>query len=142
MKSRKSINSGEKYYLTDMSFYFSKNTDNRINFGPVLENIVYNYFKKLGYLISVGRIGQFEVDFIIRYDQNEYSYIQVAKTIMNDNYDESGINLTEEREYRPLENIKDGYSKYLLTLDKMFQKRSGIKHVNIINSIIANELFR
>lgn len=26
----------------------------------------------------------------------------------NDNYDETGKNLTEEREYRPLESISDG----------------------------------
>ena len=45
MKSKKSLNGEEKYYLTDLSFYFVKNTDNRINFGPVLENIVYNYLK-------------------------------------------------------------------------------------------------
>ena len=66
MKSKKSLNGEEKYYLTDLSFYFVKNTDNRINFGPVLENIVYNYLKSLGYNISIGKIGRFEVDFIIR----------------------------------------------------------------------------
>lgn len=41
----------------------------------------------------------------------------------NDNYDETGKNLTEEREYRPLESISDGYPKYLLTMDKLLQCR-------------------
>ena len=41
MKSRKSIMGEKKYYLSDLSFYYALNTDNRINFGPVLENIVY-----------------------------------------------------------------------------------------------------
>ncbi len=140
MKSKKSLNGDEKYYLSDLSFYFSQNTDNRINYGPVLENIIYNYAKNLGYKISVGKIGKLEVDFILRNAQNDYSYIQVAKTIDNDNFDENGLNLTEEREYRPLEQIKDGYSKYLLTLDKLLQKRSGVKHLNIVDVITKEEV--
>lgn len=139
MKSKKSLNGEEKYYLTDLSFYFVKNTDNRINFGPVLENIVYNYLKSLGYNISIGKIGRFEVDFIIRNLENNYAYIQVARTIDNDNFDENGKNKTEEREYRPLENIPDGYSKYLLTLDRFLQRRSGVKHLNIIDVMLNNE---
>nr|MDE7105773.1 hypothetical protein [Anaeroplasmataceae bacterium] len=106
------------------------------NYGPVLENIIYNYLKSKGYSVCIGKIGNFEVDFIIRNLSNDYSYIQVSRTIDNDNYDENGLNLTEEREYRPLETIKDGYSKYLLTMDKLLQKRSGVKHLNIIDMII------
>ncbi len=136
MKSKKSLNGGEKYYLSDLSFYFSRNTDNRINYGPVLENIIYNYLKSKGYSICVGKIGNLEVDFIIRNMSNDYSYIQVSRTIDNDNFDENGLNLTEEREYKPLESIKDGYSKYLLTMDKLLQKRSGVKHLNIMDMII------
>ena len=139
MKSKKSFYGDEKYYFTDLCFYFFKNTDNRINFGPVLENIVYNYLKSLGYNISIGKIGRFEVDFIIRNLENNYAYIQVARTIDNDNFDENGKNKTEEREYRPLENIPDGYSKYLLTLDRFLQRRSGVKHLNIIDVMLNNE---
>ena len=139
MKSKKSLNGEEKYYLTDLSFYFVKNTDNRINYGPVLENIVYNYLKSLGYKISIGKIGKLEVDFIIRNLANDYAYIQVARTIDNDNYDENGKNMTEEREYRPLESIPDGYSKYLLTMDRLLQKRSGIKHLNIVDMMLNND---
>ena len=32
--------------MADISFYFSTNTDNRINYGPALENLVYNLCKK------------------------------------------------------------------------------------------------
>ena len=39
MKSKKSLSGEKKYYLADMSFYFLRNTDNRINYGLVLENI-------------------------------------------------------------------------------------------------------
>ena len=65
MKSRKSLAGEKKYYLSDLSFYFALNTDNRINFGPVLENIVYFYAKSMGLKVSVGRIGKLECDFIM-----------------------------------------------------------------------------
>lgn len=136
MKSKRSLNGEEKYYLSDLSFYFSQNTDGRINYGPVLENIVYNYARSKGYKASIGKIGKLEVDFILRKRADEYSYVQVARTIDNDNYDENGKNITEEREYRSLESIADGYPKYLITMDKLLQKRSGVKHFNIVDMML------
>lgn len=124
LKSRKSLAGEHKYYLADLSFYFSTNTDNRINYGSVLENIVYIYAKSKGYVVSVGRIGKLECDFILRDMSASYSYVQVAMTIMN------SIE-TENREYTPLEKIMDNYPKYLITRNDMIQQRNGIKHVNI-----------
>ena len=66
MKSRRSLSGEKKFYLSDLSFFYALNTDNRINFGPVLENIVYNYARSLDYSVSVGRFGKFECDFIVR----------------------------------------------------------------------------
>ena len=48
---------------------------------------------------------------------------------------------TEEREYRPLESIKDNYPRYVVTTDYLLQQRSGIKHVNLIDFISKNEKF-
>ena len=125
-----------------MSFYFANQTDNRINYGPTLENIVYNYLLSNNYSASVGRIGKLEVDFIARDEITlDYAYIQVATRIINDIYDENGKLITEEREYAPLETITDGYPRYLLTLDKLQQKRSGVKHMNLISFILNNEKF-
>jgi len=136
-KSKKSLFGSEKYYLTDLSFYFLSNTDNRINYGPVLENIVYNYARSKNYRVSIGKVGANEVDFILRNQSLDYAYVQVARTISNENLDSEGRNITEEREYRPLEAIRDNYPKYLLTLDRLIQKRSGIIHANLID-FIAN----
>ena len=124
LKSRRSIIGEQKYYIADLSFYFMNNVDQRINYGPVLENIVYQYARSNNYAVSIGRIGNLECDFIVRSKYNQYAYIQVAMTIMNSKK-------TEDREYAPLENIKDGYPKYLLTRNDMIQRRNGIKHVNI-----------
>lgn len=129
MKSRRSISGEKKFYLSDLSFYYAYNTDNRINFGPVLENIVYTYAASRDYMISVGRIGRLECDFILRDKEMNYSYVQVAYTILESRE-------TEDREYRALESIKnDNYPKYLLTTDTLLQKRNGIIHANLIEFI-------
>lgn len=124
LKSRKSLRGEQKYYLADLSFYFALNTDNRINYGPVLENIVYSYARAQGCSVSVGRIGKLECDFILRNPDMGYAYVQVAMTIMADRS-------TEEREYRPFEQIRDNYPKYLLTRSDPIQQRDGIIHANI-----------
>lgn len=135
MKSRRSISGEKKYYLSDLSFYYAYNTDNRINFGPVLENIVYTYAASRDYRISVGRIGKLECDFILRDNEMNYSYVQVAYTIL-------GSRETEDREYRALESIKnDNYPKYLLTTDALLQKRNGIIHANLIEFIKDGRTF-
>lgn len=130
VKSKKSLRGEQKYYLADLSIYFSRNVDARINYGPVLENIVYTYLCAKGYKVSVGRIGALECDFITRIN-DEYRYIQVAMTIMDER--------TENREYMPFTKIRDNYPKYLLTIDTLLQKRDGVIHKNIIDFIAKDE---
>lgn len=134
MKSKKSLSGEKKYYVSDLSFYFSLNTDNKINYGPVLENIVYFYAKSHDYSISVGRIGKLECDFILRDHKMNYAYVQVAYTI-------ALSKKTEDREYKSLESIRDNYPKYVMTTDYLLQNRNGIKHVNLIDFIISNSTF-
>lgn len=134
MKSKKALAGEKKYYLADLSFYFAQNTYNRINFGPVLENIVYIYSRSLDYSVSVGRIGKLECDFILRNTENDYSYVQVAYTILQSED-------TENREYKPLERINDNYAKYVATTDYTLQKRNGIKHVNLIEFMKSESKF-
>ena len=134
MKSKRSIRGDRKYYLSDLSFYFSMNTDNQLNYGPSLENIVYIYSKSKGYSVSIGRIGKLECDFILRDSELNYSYVQVSYTIALSKE-------TEDREYRPLEQIKDNYPKYVATTDYIFQRRNGIKHVNILEFMLNNQDF-
>lgn len=126
MKSKKSLNGEKKYYLSDTSFYFTQNTDNRINFGPVLENVIYIYARSHDYSVSVGRIGKLECDFILRDNEMHYSYVQVAYTIALSKE-------TEDREYRPLESIRDNYPKYVATADSLLQHRNGIEHINLVD---------
>ncbi len=99
------------------------------------ENIVFIYVKRLDCSISVGRIGKLECDFILFSRDMNYSYVQVVYTI--------GLGKeTENREYKPLERIKDNYQKYVIMTNYQkyvimtnyfLQRRNGIYHVNIID---------
>ncbi|MCM1231883.1 MAG: hypothetical protein NC489_17325 [Ruminococcus flavefaciens] len=126
MKSKKSLSGEKKYYLADLSFYYAQNTDNRISFGPVLENITYIYARSHDYSVSVGRIGKLECDFILRDNEMNYSYVQVSYTIALSKE-------TEDREYKALESIKDNYPKYVVTVDSLLQRRNGIAHINLVD---------
>ena len=133
MKSKRSLQGEEKYYLADLGFYFALNTDNRISYGPVLENIVYLYARSQGYAVSVGRIGRLECDFILRAGALDYAYVQVAMTIADEE--------VENREYRSLETIRDAYPRYVMTLDRLLQRRNGIHHVNVVDFLAGEERF-
>jgi len=133
LKSKKSIVGERKYYLSDLGFYYATNTDNRINYGPVMENLAYVYARANDYSVSIGRIGKLECDFILRKDL-DYSYLQICMTIMSSKE-------TEEREYRALEAIKDNYPKYILTRNDPIQHRNGIIHKNMPDLMKKGELF-
>ena len=132
IKSKEILKGEKKYYLADTSLYFSLNTDNRPNNGPILENILHNYLISKDYSLSVGKIGKLECDFIARKGIDNYYYIQISKNI-----DDKKV---EEREYKPFYAIKNMYPRYLFLLDFIIKKNiDGINNVNIVDFIINNE---
>ncbi len=134
LKSKRMFKSDKKYYLADLSLSFVTNPDSRINYGPALENIIYMYAKSLNYDVYVGRIGKLECDFILKDLYLNYSYVQVCFKMIGDDR-------VEDREYKPLENIKDNYPKYVLTTDVLKQRRNGIIHENICDFISKGKTF-
>lgn len=133
-KSKKVLSGEKKYYLADTSFYYSRNTDNKVNYGPALENMVFIYAKSRNYSISVGKIGSFECDFIVRSPSSGFAYIQVCYSILSSKE-------TEEREYRLLEKLKDNWPKYIATTDYSLLRRNGIQHINILDFVKQNRDF-
>jgi len=134
MKSKRLLLGEKKYYIADLSFSYISNPDSRINYGPVLENIIYTYARSKSYTVTVGRIGKLECDFILKDKELNYSYVQVAYTILESKK-------TEDREYNSLEMIRDNYPKYVVTTDYLLQKRNGIKHINLMEYLKTGSLF-
>lgn len=124
MKSKRSLQGGEKYYLADTGIYFARNVNAAMGYGPLLENAVYTYLKSKDYRVSVGQIGKLGVDFIARRADEGYAYIQVSLSVAD--------RAVEEREYRPFSQVRDNYPQYLLTLDPLPLERDGVTHRNLV----------
>ena len=133
LKSKKSLLREQKYYLADLALYFSTNVDNSLNYGPSLENLVYLYLVSNGYQVSIGKIGNFECDFIVRKQNGDYAYIQVT-------YMMTGNQKIKEREYRPFRKIQDGYPRYIISLDIFKDQQEGVHHINAIDLFLGKEV--
>lgn len=137
LKSKTAIKRDQKYYLSDMAIYFAMNTDNRLSFGPSLENIIYLYLASHDYQISIGKIGKLECDFIVRKKNGDYAYIQVAYTLQGE--DIKATERIKEREYRPFREIRDGYPRYIISLDKFRDQQEGVHHINAMDLFLGKE---
>ena len=137
LKSKKALAREQKYYLADLSLYFSANTDNSFNYGPSLENMVYLYLVSNGYQVSVGKIGNLECDFIVRKPDGDYAYIQVTYSLSAG--DSKTNEKIKEREYRPFRSIRDGYPRYILSLDRFRDYQEGVHHLNAMDVFLGKE---
>ena len=100
----------------------------------IYNKLIYIYARAHDYVVSVGRIGKLECDFILRDTEMQYSYVQVAYTIALSKE-------TEDREYRVLESIKDNYPKYVATTDPFLQKKKRNKNINLIDFMKNGQMF-
>jgi hypothetical protein len=117
----------EKYYVTDHGFNQVLNGRNLTNVSRTIENIVYVELLRNGYDVTIGKIGDFEVDFIAKKHKQKV-YIQVTYSLASDE--------TVDREFRPLLKIRDNYPKYIISADKFDFSREGIIHQNLIDFLV------
>ena len=124
---KKILNVNEKYYIADHGIREAIMENNQKNINQVLENIVYFEILRRGYNVKIGKVDNLEVDFVCK-KNDETIYIQVSYLLASED--------TKEREFSVLENIKDNYPKYVLSMDEFDMSRNGIKHVNLIEFLI------
>ena len=120
---KKILNVNEKYYIADHGIREAIMENNQKDINQVLENVVYFEMLRRGYSVKIGKVDNLEVDFVCT-KSNEIIYIQVSYLLASED--------TKEREFSVLENIKDNYPKYVLSMDEFDMSRNGIKHMNLI----------
>ena len=121
-----------KYYAVDMGLRFMMLGRENIDLGHVLENIVFLELYRRGYRVSIGKVGDSEIDFVALSPSGITEYYQVAYSTK----DES----TLKRELAPLNRIKDHNSKYLLTMDdEPVTSYNGISKVNVLKWLLKRE---
>ncbi|MDK2961364.1 MAG: uncharacterized protein PWP20_490 [Eubacteriaceae bacterium] len=128
IRGKKILRRSDKYYLADLGFSKIKNTGFKTEIGPLIENLIFNELNLRGNEVYVGKTPKGEIDFIT-INGNERSYYQVAYLLADEN--------VIRREFAAYESLKDNFHKYVLSLDKFDFSRDGIRHLNIIDFLLA-----
>lgn len=122
IKGKQYLKTLEKYYVVDVGLRFMLLGSKQMDAVHILENVVYLELLRRGYDVYVGKINEFEVDFVAQNSRGT-AYFQVALTVRDEK--------TLQRELRPLQSIRDHYPKMILTLDEDPEiQYDGIRRVN------------
>lgn len=128
IKGKQYLQSGEKYYATDVTMRYALLGRRNIDVGHILENIVYLELIRRGYKVYIGKAGEKEIDFVAE-NKEGFTYFQVAYTTRE--------KATLERKLTPLQDINDHYPKYILTMDiDPIADYDGIKKVNVLDWLL------
>jgi uncharacterized protein len=129
IKGKKQLATQEKYYLVDLGLLnVLVGREKTADRGHILENVVYLELLRRGYKIWSGTLRNAEIDFIVKNRIGEIEYYQVSWEIPNLE--------TEQREFTPLETVKDNFPKFLLTTESFPQNKSGIIHKNVFKWLL------
>lgn len=124
LRGKRLLKQQQKFYAVDMGMRRMLLSNQVRDAGRILENIVFLELKRRFGSVSVGRIGDLEVDFVVTGNDGQ-AYFQVAESISSEK--------TLERELAPLRRIGDNYPKYLLTLDDVDpMNHEGIMQLNAL----------
>lgn len=119
----------EKYYLSDMSFKYSKLGYNPKGVASALENIVYLELRRRGYQVYIGKYAEKEIDFVAE-KRNKKVYVQVCRNLPDDS----------TREIDNLLAIRDNFPKYIVTMDTFaLGNEEGIEVVNVADFLLREE---
>ena len=128
IKGKALLKTNAKYYLVDMGIRNALLGAGATDRGHILENVVFLELLRRGYAVSVGKLGEREIDFIAQNAQ-ETRYIQVTEHLTEDNLD---------REVSILLDIPDNYDKEVISTDQFIGNLSGgIKHHNIVEFLMG-----
>lgn len=129
IKGKQHLKTLEKYYLSDLGLRYLKLGGRDMDFGHLLENVIYLELLRRGYTVYIGKIDNYEIDFVA-VSQSETVYYQVAYTVREKE--------TLERELRPLRLVPDHFPKVIITMDdELARNFDGIQVVNAIEFLLG-----
>jgi predicted AAA+ superfamily ATPase len=129
IKGKELLSRNEKYYVVDLGLKNIVNTNKfDSDLGHKLENVIHFELLRRGGLVYTGNFNDKEIDFVVQKPNNEREYYQVAFTVSDQK--------TLKREISALQQIRDNYPKFLLTMDPDEDQIEGIKKLNIIDWLL------
>lgn len=136
IKGKQYLKTGEKYYVSDLGLRYFILGRKIGDYGHILENIVYLELLRRGYDVFVGKVDEYEIDFVAVNNKGKL-YIQVADTLKG--VDENDTKILD-RELRSLKKINDNYEKLVLTSDKIpLANEEGIIIRNVLDWLLDDE---
>ena len=122
---KKIFQSNEKIYWDDLGLRNLKAEGNMDSYiEKVIENAVYKHLCYLGYEVKVGVLNAGEVDFVCT-KPGETIYVQASYIVAEQT--------TRDREFGPLEKIRDNHPKYVISATPLLTQRdeNGITHLSL-----------
>ncbi len=104
------LKANRKLYIVDLGLRNHILPRMHYDLGFSLENIVYFELLRRGYRVTIGKVGNTEVDFVAE-KQGTYTYFQVTADMT--------AKETFDREIEPLTRIRDNYEKIILTGERL-----------------------
>lgn len=125
------LKTNKKLYIVDLGLRNYILPRRNYDLGFSIENIVYFELLRRGYQVTIGRLGNTEVDFVAK-KQGVYTYFQVTADMTAEE--------TFARELRPLTLIQDNYEKIILTTDRFtLGNYNGIQVKHLSDWLLAKE---
>ena len=122
---KKMFESNEKVYWDDLGLRNLKAEGGMDSYiEKVIENAVYKQLCFLGYEVHVGVLNAGEVDFVCT-KPGKTVYVQASYIISEES--------TRQREFGPLEKIRDNHPKYVISATPLLTQRdeNGITHLSL-----------
>lgn len=134
INGKKSMKTLYKSYVSDLALH-TMYPDHRNNLrkGALIENLVFNELVSRGFGVSLGKLRDSEVDFVVRWE-DKIAYVQVTYMMESDE--------TRNRETAPLLKIRDAYPKYIISMDSIRGNIDGIKVLHLIDDFLLGDGFR
>ena len=117
----------EKFYLADSAFKYCLLGYNSKSVAAMMENVVYFELRRRGWRVYIGKNDTKEIDFVAN-RRDERMYVQVTRDMPEGS----------TREEANLQEIRDHYPKYIVTLDEFAGGNiNGIRVMHLAEFLLA-----